>query len=68
MNQRDKTILNKISDYCLEIKETHDFSNGIKNFSRMKNMVLYTGMLLKTKRKPFSLRLTFPQFPICRPS
>ena len=25
MNQRDKTILIKIIDYCLEIKDTHDY-------------------------------------------
>ncbi len=25
MNQRDKTILIKIMDYCLEIKDTHDY-------------------------------------------
>ncbi len=25
MNQRDKTILFKIMDYCVEVKDTHDF-------------------------------------------
>ncbi len=25
MNQKDKTILIKIMDYCVEVKDTHDF-------------------------------------------
>ena len=39
MNQRDKTMLNKVSDYCLEIKETHDYFKQDKELLRMKNMI-----------------------------
>ncbi len=32
MNQRDKTILFKIMDYCVEVKDTHDFFKQDKKF------------------------------------
>lgn len=42
MNQRDKTILIKIADYCLEIKDTHDyFSHDKELFTNEKNGFIY---------------------------
>lgn len=35
MNQRDKSILIKITDYCLEIKDTHDYFKQDKELSKM---------------------------------
>lgn len=32
MNQRDKTILVKIVDYCQEIRDTHDYFKHDKEF------------------------------------
>lgn len=46
MNQRDKTILIKITDYCLEIKDTHDYFKQDKELLQMKIMVLYTEIRL----------------------
>ena len=42
MNQRDKTILIKIMDYCLEIKDTHEYFKQDKElFTNEKNGFIY---------------------------
>ena len=42
MNQRDKTILLKIMDYCLEIKDTHDYFKQDKDlFTNEKTGFIY---------------------------
>lgn len=42
MKQRDKTILIKISDYCVEIKATHDyFKYDKKLFTSVKDGFIY---------------------------
>ncbi|GFI45375.1 hypothetical protein IMSAGC019_00686 [Lachnospiraceae bacterium] len=42
MNQKDKTILIKIMDYCLEIKDTHNFFKQNKElFTNEKNGFIY---------------------------
>lgn len=42
MNQRDKTILIKITDYCLEIKDTHDYFKQDKElFTNENNGFIY---------------------------
>ncbi len=42
MNQKDKTILLKIVDYCLEIKDTHDyFKHDKKLFTDEKSGFIY---------------------------
>lgn len=42
MNQRDKSILIKITDYCLEIKDTHDYFKQDKEFfTNEKNGFIY---------------------------
>lgn len=46
MNQRDKSILIKITDYCLEIKDTHDYFKQDKEFFTNEKMVLYTEIQL----------------------
>ena len=46
MNQRDKTILIKIMDYCLEIKDTHEYFKQDKELFTNEKMVLYTEIQL----------------------
>ena len=42
MNQRDKTILLKIIDYCLEIRDTHDYFKHDKDlFTDEKSGFIY---------------------------
>lgn len=42
MNQRDKAILIKITDYCLEIKGTHDYFKQDKSlFTNEKSGFIY---------------------------
>lgn len=47
MNQRDKTILFKILDYCLEIKETHEyFKHDKKLFIYEKSGFIYRNSII----------------------
>lgn len=46
MNQRDKTILIKITDYCLEIKDTHDYFKQDKELFTNEKNGLYTEIQL----------------------
>lgn len=47
MNQRDKTILIKITDYCLEIKDTHDYFKQDKElFTNEKNGFIYRNSII----------------------
>ena len=42
MNQRDRTILLKITDYCLQIRDTHDyFKHDEKLFTNEKSGFIY---------------------------
>ena len=48
MNQKDKTILIKIMDYCLEIKDTHDYFKQDKElFTNEKNGFIYILYFIK---------------------
>lgn len=47
MNQRDKSILVKITNYCLEIKDTHDYFKHDKELFTNEKMVLFTEIQLQ---------------------
>lgn len=52
MNQKDRAILLKITDYCLQIMDTHDyFKHDKKLFINEKSGFIYRNSITMTRKQ-----------------